>query len=62
MRSEHEGLLVEWARASHHLLRWRVCVDGLQSTAGIGLAVWLLMLHASHTTDATGVLLIAYWA
>jgi ATP-binding cassette subfamily B protein len=59
---EHENLLVEWARASHRLLRWRVIVDGLQTLAGITLAAWLLMTHASHTADATGVLLLAYWA
>lgn len=59
---EHEGLLVEWARASFRLLRWRVLVDGLQAFTGIGVAAWLLMMHASHTADATGVLLLAYWA
>jgi ATP-binding cassette subfamily B protein len=59
---EHEGLLVEWARASFRLLCWRVVVDGLQAFIGIGMAAWILMTHASHASDATGVLLLAYWA
>ncbi len=59
---EHESLLVEWARASIQLLKWRVVVNGLQAFAGICLAGCLLMIHASHAADATAVLLLAYWA
>jgi len=59
---EHESLLVEWARASYRLLKWRVMAAGLQAFAGICMAGWLLMIHASHSSDATGVLLLAYWA
>lgn len=59
---EHESLLVEWARASYRLLKWRVVVDGLQAFIGIGMAGWLMMIHSSHASDATGVLLLAYWA
>ncbi len=59
---EHESLLVEWARASLQLLKWRVVVNGLQAFAGICLAGCLLMMHASHAADATGILLLAYWA
>jgi len=59
---EHESLLVEWARSSYQLLRWRVFVDGLQAFVGICMAAWLLMIHASHSADATSVLLLAYWA
>ncbi len=59
---EHEGLLVEWSQASYRLLRWRLIVDGLQSLTGIAMAAGLLMIHASHATDATGILLLAYWA
>jgi ABC-type bacteriocin/lantibiotic exporter with double-glycine peptidase domain len=59
---EHESRLAEWSRASGRRLRWLILVDGLQSLTGIALAGWLLMLHAHRATDATGVLLIAYWA
>ncbi|MGO9114648.1 MAG: ATP-binding cassette domain-containing protein [Thermoguttaceae bacterium] len=62
VRREHEGLLVEWARASQHLLRWVVLIEGLQLLIGLGLAGWLLILHASATADAAGLLLVGYWA
>ena len=62
VRREHEGLLVEWSRASHRLLRWVVLIEGLQLLIGLGLAGWLLILHASTTTDAAGLLLVGYWA
>ena len=35
LRREHEGLLVEWARASQRLLRWVVILEGLQSFVGL---------------------------
>jgi ATP-binding cassette subfamily B protein len=62
VRREHESLLVEWARASRHLLRWVVVVEGLQLLAGFGLAGWLLLLHAGRLSDTGGALLLAYWA
>jgi ATP-binding cassette subfamily B protein len=62
VRREHEGLLVEWARAGRRLLRWVVVVEGLQFLAGFGLAGWLLLLHAGRSTDTGGALLLAYWA
>lgn len=62
VRGEQEGMLVEWVRASQRLLRWQVLASGLQSLTGMLLAAWLLMLHASRSSDATAVLLIAYWA
>ncbi|MGA2257385.1 MAG: cysteine peptidase family C39 domain-containing protein, partial [Thermoguttaceae bacterium] len=62
VRREHEALLVEWSRASHRLLRWVVLIEGLQLLIGLGLAGWLLILHASATADAAGLLLVGYWA
>jgi ATP-binding cassette subfamily B protein len=62
VRREHEGLLVEWSRASQRLLRWVVLVEGLQLLIGLGLAGWLLIVHASATADAAGLLLVGYWA
>jgi ABC-type multidrug transport system fused ATPase/permease subunit len=62
VRREHEGLLVEWARAGGQLLRWVVLVEGLQLAAGFGLAGWLLALHAGRAADVGGALLLAYWA
>jgi ATP-binding cassette subfamily B protein len=62
VRREHEGLLVEWARASQRLLRWVVLIEALQLLIGLGLAGWLLILHASIMADAAGLLLVGYWA
>jgi ATP-binding cassette subfamily B protein len=62
VRREHEGLVVEWARASRRLVRWVVAVEGLQMAAGIGLTGWLLLLHAGRAGDTAGALLLAYWA
>jgi ATP-binding cassette subfamily B protein len=62
VRREHEGLLVEWVRASRRLLRWVVVVEGFQIGVGFGLAGWLLLLHAGRLGDAGGALLLAYWA
>src|SRR5262249_19925645 len=62
VRREHEGLLVEWVRASRRLLRWVVVLEGLQSAAGFGLAGWLLFQHAGRVSEAASVLLVAYWA
>ncbi len=59
---EHEALLVEWANASYRLLRWRVLVNAVQACTGISLAAYILITHAGHAADATGVLLLAFWA
>jgi ATP-binding cassette subfamily B protein len=62
VRREHKGLLVEWVRASRHLLGWVVVLEGVQSAAGFALAGWLLFLHAGRVSEAASVLLVAYWA
>jgi ABC-type bacteriocin/lantibiotic exporter with double-glycine peptidase domain len=61
VRREHEGLLVEWARASGRLLRWVVIIEGFQLAIGFGLAGWLLAAHAGRAAEAGGALLLAYW-
>jgi ATP-binding cassette subfamily B protein len=58
---EHEGLLVEWARASQRLLRWVVVIEGVQIVTGFSLAGWLLLGHAGRLNEAGGALLLAYW-
>jgi ATP-binding cassette subfamily B protein len=62
VRGEHEGLLVEWARAGHSLLLWSIVLEGLQMIVGYGLAGWLLLAHAGRVGDVGGLLLLAYWA
>ena len=62
MRREHEGLLVEWARAGLGLQRAAVLTEGLQLFAGFGLAALLLLGRLGRGGDPGGALLIAYWA
>jgi ATP-binding cassette subfamily B protein len=61
IRREHEERLVEWVRASRRLLRAVVVIEGLQISAGFGLAGWLLLLHVNRLSDTGGALLLAYW-
>jgi ABC-type multidrug transport system fused ATPase/permease subunit len=61
LRREHEGLLVEWVRASQRLLRWGLVLEGFQAYVGFGLAGWLLFVHAGRATEPAGALLLAYW-
>ena len=62
MRREHEGLLVEWARAGLDLQRTAVTVEGVQLLAGFGFAAWLLLNRLDRGGDPAGALLVAYWA
>jgi ABC-type bacteriocin/lantibiotic exporter with double-glycine peptidase domain len=62
VRRQHEGLLVEWARASRRRLTLSVCVDGVQSILCLGLAGGLLFSHFIQTGTVTGGdLLLVYW-
>src|SRR5262249_32138796 len=62
LRREHEGLLVEWMRASFGLLRVALTVEAVEALSGFGLAVWLLCDHLSRGGGAGGALLLVYWA
>lgn len=62
LRREHEGLLVEWMRASLSLLGAVVAVEAAEALIGFGLAAWLLFDHLSRATEVGSVLLLVYWA
>jgi ATP-binding cassette subfamily B protein len=62
VRREHEGLLVEWARAGLALQRTVVAVEGVQAVLGFGFAAWLLNAYIMQDGEASGVLLLTYWA
>lgn len=62
VQRRHEGLLVEWARASRRRLVLLSCVDGLQSLLCGALTGWLLFDHFTRTGNVTGGdLLLVYW-
>ena len=62
MRSEHESLLVEWARARLSLQRAAVGLEAAQFCVGYGLTVFLLLSYLSRGGEPAFVLLLAYWA
>lgn len=62
VRREHEDLLVEWSRATMRREGVKIVVDGLQSVAGYGFAVALVVLHLAGGRGVSEVLLLAYWA
>lgn len=62
IRREHEGLLGDWARARRAVQRAVVTLEGAQALVGFGLAAWLVFDHLSRTGQASGSLLLLYWA
>jgi ABC-type bacteriocin/lantibiotic exporter with double-glycine peptidase domain len=59
---QHEGLLVEWARASRGLIRLSLLSGSLQSLLCMGLAGYLLVDHFLRSGGVTGGdLLLVYW-
>jgi ATP-binding cassette subfamily B protein len=63
VRRQHEGLLVEWARAGRGLISLSLCAQALQSLLCLGLVGALLFAHFSRSGSASGAdLLLVYWA
>lgn len=59
---QHEGLLVEWTRASRNLARWTVLADALQLIVTTGLSALLLMRHFAASGGVSGAdLLLVFW-
>ncbi|MFP2923873.1 ATP-binding cassette domain-containing protein [Pyxidicoccus sp. 3LG] len=61
LRREHEGQVVEWARASTGLQRVQVLVEGLLTLASLGLAMALIFGHLTRTGALSSSLLFLYW-
>jgi ABC-type bacteriocin/lantibiotic exporter with double-glycine peptidase domain len=62
VRREHEGLLVDWARAGLSRQRAAVALEGAQAFVGFGLAAWLVVGYLMRGHETGGVLLLVYWA
>ncbi len=62
IRSEHEGLLTEWARSRLSLMRGILAVEAVPAFLGFGLSAWLLLGHLGRGGELGVVLLLAYWA
>ncbi len=61
VRLEHEGLLVEWTRASHGLQKGVVAVEGLQLFTGFGLAALLSYNYLQTGSQIGAAVLFIYW-
>lgn len=62
IRREYESLLVAWAGAGTALQHAAVMAEGLQTLLGFGGAAWLLGAYVRGGGEASGMLLLAYWA
>jgi ATP-binding cassette subfamily B protein len=62
IRSEHEGILVEWKLAGRRFLSVSVASDALSAVMGIAFAGWLFLDYVASGSDRKGILLIVYWA
>jgi len=62
LRREHEGLLVEWARAGLRLARGALALRVATSLAGAGFAIALLAEHLARNGTTPAALLFGYWA
>lgn len=62
VRSEHEGLLVEWNRAAMGLQRIAVVIEAILAFSGYGLAAWLVLTHLGSEAELGTLLLLVYWS
>ncbi|MDM8527912.1 cysteine peptidase family C39 domain-containing protein [Anaerolineales bacterium HSG24] len=61
VRREHEGLLVEWARAGFDFYRFDIFSQGIEASLGWIFAVLILFSYINRGGDPGGVLLLFYW-
>ena len=62
LRREHEGLLVDWARALRGWITASLAADGVQGLLCIGLAGGLVFSHFQHQGGVGGTdLLLVFW-
>lgn len=62
VRREHEGLLVEWTRASRVQRHLAVAIEGVQLFTGFGLAALLSYNYLQTESQLGGAVLLIYWA
>ncbi len=62
VRREHEMLLVEWVRASWGLAHLEILLQASVALIGIGSVSWIVLQYLAGGGEASGVLLLLYWA
>ena len=60
--SQHETVLVEWARTQQQALTLGTVIQTTQALAGNALGVWMLWSHLQHGGNAASLLLLVFWA
>jgi ATP-binding cassette subfamily B protein len=61
MRREHEGILVEWARASRLTLVHTTLSRIVAALGSTGLGIALVILYQEHHAGSASLLLLVYW-
>jgi ATP-binding cassette subfamily B protein len=62
VRREHEGMLVKWIGASLTFYGAETALHATAALAGLAFAVWIPFNYIAHGGEASGVLLLFYWA
>ncbi|MEK8020185.1 MAG: cysteine peptidase family C39 domain-containing protein [Candidatus Parabeggiatoa sp.] len=62
VRREHESLLVKWVQANMKFYRVHALIDAFSAIGGAGFAVWILFDYIGQGGEASGVLLLFFWA
>lgn len=62
VRREHESLLVEWVHAGMEFYRVQTIIQAVMAFVGFGFAIWILFNYIAQGGEASGVLLLFYWA
>ena len=61
LRRAHEGLLVQWVRASRSALSAATVFSALQAVLVHALAAWLVLAEVARHRDPAGALLLVLW-
>ena len=61
VRREHEGLLVEWVKASLGFYRTFTGIHAVAGLIGVAFSVWLLLSYLHNDGALSGILLLFYW-
>jgi len=62
LRREHEGILVKWLAASETFFRSDLRLQAVEAVGSYGCTVAIVFYYLLHGGEASGVLLLLYWA
>jgi ATP-binding cassette subfamily B protein len=62
LRAEHESLLLDWIYTGFDFARSQITVQTISAFTGTAFAVWLLFNYLDNGGEASGILVMLYWA